>query len=87
MGLKTIILNCSIPSSPSFAATLATFPRSLETLYAFSIFSLLSFEPVYAIANASKIVLSATPKRIVPISIFMINFPEIESTLFKRLAI
>ncbi len=68
------ILNFFISSIPSVAITKETLPKSLETLYAFSISSLFSFFPVKAIASASITVFSATPKRNVPNKIFITNF-------------
>ena len=48
----------------------ATFPKSLETLYAFSKIFLFSFDFVNAMASASITVFSAIPSLSVPSKIF-----------------
>ena len=87
MGLNNVILNFSIPSRPFVAAVSATFPRSLDTLYAYCNFFLLSLSPVNAIAKASITVFSATPNRSVPSNNFVTNFTSVGLDLFHKLEI
>ncbi|KEQ55914.1 hypothetical protein AAA799N04_01681 [Marine Group I thaumarchaeote SCGC AAA799-N04] len=72
IGLNKIISNFSIPSRPFVAIVSATFPKSLDTLYAYSKVFLLSLFPENAIANASIIVFSAMPNLKEPNKIFKI---------------
>ena len=87
IGLNNEILNFFISSIPSVATIRDTFPKSLETLYAFSICTLFSFFPVNAMASASITVFSAIPKRNVPNKIFNTNFASNGVASFSKLAI
>ncbi len=85
--MNKLILNFSIPSIPSVAIVSATFPKSLETLYAFCNNFLFSLSPEYAIANASITVFSAIPSLSVPSKIFKIKLASNGFASFNKLDI
>ena len=87
IGLNKVISNSSIPLRPLVEIVSATFPKSLDTLYACCNIFLFSLFPENVIASASITVFSATPNLRVPSKIFKMNFASNGLASFSRLEI